>query len=211
MPKLRYLASMGSLILVTRAAALGCTPGGVGDPCVPEDEYSPTFAGFAETEVNVESRSSQCETRLCITDHFRGRVSCPYGQTSDYVVAQAANANTFDGTAEPGLCYIPRSKAQAVSVAVAPQLLQRRAEDTVYCSCRCDGPDKAARYCTCPSGYSCSPLVPDLGLGHVQLVGSYCLKDGISHQPGTTGASCSFADGNCPSDQASSLTRNPLP
>ena len=61
-------------------AALGCEPGGVGDPCTPEDEYEPSFSGFAQTEVNVESRSFQCETRLCLVNHFKGRVSCPYGQ-----------------------------------------------------------------------------------------------------------------------------------
>ena len=30
----------------TGFAAFGCTPGGVGDPCVPEDEYTQTFLGL---------------------------------------------------------------------------------------------------------------------------------------------------------------------
>lgn len=211
MPRFRHIASIALAILIARFAGLGCTPGGVGDPCIPEDEYSPTFSGFGETEVNVESRSFQCETRICIADHFRGRVSCPYGQTKDYVTANAPNAKNVNGTPDPGLCYVPTSSAEAVSVAVAPQLLERRAENTVYCSCRCNGSDKSAHYCTCPSGYSCLPLVPDLGLGQAQLAGSYCLKDGIPHDGITTGASCSIADGNCPSDQANKKTRNPPP
>ncbi len=211
MPRFRHIASIASVILIARSAVLGCTPGGVGDPCVPEDEYSPTFSGFGETEVNVESRSLQCETRICVTDHFRGRVTCPYGQTNDYLTANVSNAKSVDGTPDPGLCYVPTSNAEAVSVAVAPQLLQRRAENTVYCSCRCNGADKSAHYCTCPSGYSCSPLVPDLGLGKAQLAGSYCLKDGIQHDSIATGASCSSANGNCPSDQTNKKTRNPPP
>ena len=211
MAQLRYFTSLGLAILVVRSAALGCTPGGVGDPCVPEDEYSATFSGFGEAEANVESRSFQCETRVCIANHFRGRVTCPYGQTKDYLTANAANAKNVDGTPDPGLCYIPTSNADVVNVAVDPQLLDRRAEDTVYCSCRCNGPDKSANYCTCPSGYSCSPLVPDLGFGQAELVGSYCMKNGTQYGGTTPAAACSFAAGNCPSDQAPKKTRNPPP
>ena len=202
MAKLRYLASFGLALFIARSAALGCTPGGVGDPCVPEDEYSATFSGFGEAEANVESQSLQCETRVCIVNHFRGRVTCPYGQTKDYLTANVSNANNVDGTPDPASCYTPGSNAEAVKVAVDPQLLDRRAEDTVYCSCRCGGQDKSAKYCTCPSGYSCSSLVPDLGLGREQLAGSYCIKNGTQYNGNTGGPACSFEAGNCPSDQA---------
>jgi hypothetical protein len=57
-----------------------CQSGGVGDPCTPEDEYNPQFAGFKVTEENIESRSFQCQTRICLVNHFQGRVSCPLGQ-----------------------------------------------------------------------------------------------------------------------------------
>src|SRR5688500_16223768 len=70
-------------VLLLGVFALGCVSGGVGDPCVPEDEYSTGFSGFSKGEVNVESRSFQCETRVCLVNHFQGRVSCPYGQTQD--------------------------------------------------------------------------------------------------------------------------------
>jgi hypothetical protein len=63
-------------------AGSGCAPGGVGDPCIPEAEYNTCFAGFQQSEVNTESRSFQCQTRLCLVNHFQGRVSCPYGQTA---------------------------------------------------------------------------------------------------------------------------------
>lgn len=76
------LSGMLGLISVVAVASLpiACQSGGVGDPCIPEDEYSPQFAGFKVTEENIESRSFQCQTRICLVNHFQGRVSCPAGQ-----------------------------------------------------------------------------------------------------------------------------------
>jgi len=158
-------AGLWSVALLLGLGALGCSPGGVGDPCTPEDEYQQDFSGFQLTETNVESRSFQCETRLCLVNHFQGRVSCPYGQTA---------AGTSDG------CKLPGS-ADPVTVAVKPQLLDRRADDAVYCSCRCAGPDPSARYCECPSGFSCSKVVPELSQGRAQLPGSYCIREGSDY------------------------------
>lgn len=73
----------GSMVIVVSFASLalvGCPTGGVGDPCIPEDEYLENFAGFKLTEETVESRSFQCQTRICLVNHFQGRVSCPAGQ-----------------------------------------------------------------------------------------------------------------------------------
>lgn len=145
----------------------GCEPGGVGDPCVPEEEYSATFSGFALTEVNVESRSFSCETRLCLVNHFQGRVSCPSGQPDPASASPAEN-----------VCRIPGSD-DAVETAVEPWDLDRTPERAVYCSCRCDGPDPNANYCECPSGYVCRELVPAFRRGKQrQLEGSYCVKSG---------------------------------
>ena len=145
----------------------GCDADGVGDPCIPEDEYRDGFSGFALSEVNTESKSFQCQSRLCLVNHFQGRVSCPYGQSSD-----AAERDPQ--------CLLPGSSVP-VTVPVNAQLLDRRVEQAVYCSCRCAGPDPTARYCECPSGFSCSPVVPDFGLGQEQLPGSYCIRAGSSY------------------------------
>jgi hypothetical protein len=146
---------------------LACQPGGVGDPCTPEDEYEPSFFGFDAKEVNVESKSFQCETRVCLVNHFQGRVSCKYGQ---------ATGSTN--------CTVPGAKTP-ITVAVKPQLAKRTADNAVYCSCRCDGDDKNARYCKCPSGYACSHIVDDLHLGGAQLAGSYCVRDGTQYNSQT--------------------------
>jgi len=192
-PSLRHgiplVALLGSL-------TFGCDSGGIGDPCTPEDEYQQGFNGFNEKEVNVESKSFQCETRVCIVNHFRGRVSCPYGQTQETLDANAAptapdrcrvpgtnGTHCLNAEGFPAACP-GATNIDDIKVAVPPQLLQRSAQDTVYCSCRCKGPDPNANYCECPSGYECSELVKELGLpGRAQLAGSYCIKQGTAYDP----------------------------
>ena len=73
------LAGVFGLLSVAAIGAIptACQSGGVGDPCTPEDEYEPQFAGFKVTEENIESRSFQCETRICLVNHFQGRTTCP--------------------------------------------------------------------------------------------------------------------------------------
>jgi len=146
---------------------LACQPGGVGDPCTPEDEYGVTFPGYDAKEVNVESKSFQCETRVCLVNHFQGRVSCKYGQASP----------------NDARCHVPGDDKKPIKAKVEPQLKERTADKAVYCSCRCDGEDKNARYCKCPSGYACTHLVDDLHLGGGQLAGSYCVRDGTGYDP----------------------------
>lgn len=167
---------------------LGCEVGGVGDPCIPEDEYTERFSGFSVEEVNVESRSFQCETRICLVNHFQGRVSCPYGTTDSSI-----NSKTAPAPEETPGCTIPDNAGIPVQVPVDPQLSYRRAADAVYCSCRCDGPDPNARYCECPSGFSCTRLVEDLSLGSSQLVGSYCVREGTEYEKGLLGTSCRYS------------------
>lgn len=180
---------------------IGCQSGGVGDPCIPEDEYHVDFGGYSVKEVNIESRSFQCTTRVCLVNHFQGRVSCPYGQDTPPVDQKGVfnGANGKDGK----WCRIPGTdgsdRHDVVTVPVPAQLAGtpaqggRRADDTVYCSCRCDGPDPNARYCQCPSGYQCTQLVQDLGsgLGSTQLAGSYCVRDGTKYTAASsTGLPC---------------------
>lgn len=173
-----------SLVLaaVSSIAAFGCESGGVGDPCTPEDEYAATFAGYAVTEVNVESKSFQCETRVCLSAYFGGRVSCPYGGPA------------------PASCSVPGTDTP-ITVDVKPQYVERRPKDAVYCSCRCDGPDKNVTYCECPDGYACQKLVADIGIsGGGQLAGSYCVKKSSRVTDPTQltgGAVCDPALNNC--------------
>ncbi|HKQ71561.1 MAG TPA: hypothetical protein VJT73_19585 [Polyangiaceae bacterium] len=164
-----------ALILALGVLSIGCQSGGIGDPCIPEDEYQQYFSGYAVSEVNIESRSFQCETRLCLVNHFQGRVTCPYGQTADDANATNDNEN---------FCHIPgyTGNGSRIKVAVNRQLQGRPATDSVYCSCRCGGPDKDARYCKCPTGFQCVELLNKIQqLGSPELAGSYCVKDGTAY------------------------------
>src|SRR4051812_16389852 len=76
------LISVGAMGVLPMA----CQSGGVGDPCVPEDEYKVDFPGFKVQEENMESRSFKCSPRICLVNHFQGRVSCPAGQLPTDVV-----------------------------------------------------------------------------------------------------------------------------
>jgi len=159
--------------LVASLVLAGCEAGGIGDPCVPEDEYQRSFGGFDVNEVNVETRSFQCETRTCLVNHFQGRVTCPYGQSEEDLSLPPDDARRCRLPGRSGV-----SESDAVSVMVKPERLDRLARDAVYCSCRCDGPDKNVHYCDCPNGFSCAKLIDDLGFGPNELTGSYCVRDG---------------------------------
>jgi hypothetical protein len=189
-------AGLWSVALLLGLGALGCSPGGVGDPCTPEDEYQQNFNGFQVTETNVESRSFQCETRLCLVNHFQGRVSCPLGQE-----AQVDATGKALGTYDPK-CSVPGTlptkdpaspdAINNILVKVPSQLYERQTEQAVYCSCRCDGPDKNARYCECPDGFQCTKLVDELRIPNAsgQLAGSYCIKANTEYKGVTDSRTC---------------------
>jgi hypothetical protein len=140
----------------------------VGAPCVPSDEYRPTFNDYALAEVVLDDQSRACDSGICLVNHFQGRVSCPYGQTQDEL-------------AEPQ-CFLPASNTP-VTVAVDPQRVARQAAQAVTCSCRCDGPGDGP-FCTCPRGMECAPVIQALGFPNDDVVaGSYCIPSGAAYDP----------------------------
>ncbi len=215
------LAVLAVAAVVAVLSGTGCQPSGVGDPCIPEAEYNPSFTGFDIQEVNTESESFQCLTRLCLVNHFQGLVSCPYGQNSDSSPVQGAKSfcNTKAGKAAG--CCIPGNAAGVDGIdpstgapldgknlaTVQPQCKDRPADKTVYCSCRCanvDGQTNDGRnYCKCPDGFSCTQLVPSVGSvgagGNQGLTGGYCIKDKTEFDPNAfcVNGTCSAAKGDC--------------
>ena len=166
--------ALGAALLLL--GSFGCESGGVGDPCIPEDEFFDTFSGFSLGEVNVESRSFQCETRVCLVNKFQGRVSCPYG-------TNGTPPDPTSTTVTHGLpCEVPNFGGY-VKVPVEPQRTERPPDVAVYCSCRCDGKDPNARYCECPSGFECTEIVSDQNQGQAELAGSYCIRKGSNVDP----------------------------
>lgn len=185
--------SLGSVVV----AAPGCSSAssgaaGVGVPCVPQTENDPAFRGFRDQEVSVESGSPSCPaSSVCLLNHFRGRVSCPYGQSADGTAPAGAvgACKTPNGAAVTGDPNDPRAKAL-----VPPQCVDRAAARAVYCSCRCaDGAGRTAGadLCACPDGFECTSLVTSIGASTSDLAGSYCVKSGTAYDASTA---CSQGD-----------------
>ena len=140
----------------------------IGDPCVPAVESSATFAGFDQAEVSVELPNPDADPGaiVCLADHFRGRVSCPYGNAS-------------------AACATP--DAGAVLAKVEPQCVDRKAADVVTWSCRCanaaGATNDGATYCGCPDGTTCTqlvvPIAPNSG---PDISGAYCINAGTAYQ-----------------------------
>lgn len=186
------LSVVGIGVVLIQSAA--CKDTGVGDPCTPESEYNQAFLGFSVDEVNFESKSFQCQTRLCLVNHFQGRVSCQYGQDSSG--NGPAGVVGVGGDPTKTGCYVPNEAGDpngkitgdptlAGKNVVNPQLVERSADKAVYCSCRCanaDGKtDDGANYCDCPDGFSCTHLVDSIGKGNEGLTGSFCIKQGTAY------------------------------
>ena len=180
--------ALGAALLVAIPA---CKDDGVGDPCTPEQEYDPSFLGFDEKEVNVESKSFQCRTRVCLVNHFRGRASCAYGQNADGSAPTGASpclvpgtTNLITGKNADGTFVDPKKEAL-----ITPECVDRAADKTVYCSCRCadingDKPSDQS-FCDCPDGFACTQLVTSIGQGNEGLTGSYCIKNDTAYNADT--------------------------
>lgn len=167
----------------------------LGAGCVPEQELDKSFLGFSLTEVSLESKTFSCASRICLVNHFQGRVTCPYGQSADGGGYPPATGCTIpgtdtavDGKDSNGTVVDPTKQA-----AVEAQCVHRTPSEAVVCSCRCanasGGVDDAGPYCTCPSGFDCTQLVPGIGVADQGLTGAYCIKSGTEYDP-LDGSAC---------------------
>ncbi|MCU0693316.1 MAG: hypothetical protein MUF54_18150 [Polyangiaceae bacterium] len=152
----------GLAILAFGAFAVACKAGGVGDPCIPNEEYSPEYRTASLGGADIDERSFQCETRVCLAKNFRGRVTCPFGNP--------AGGSKYAGPDKE--CKVPGTEVQ-VTVDVVPQCADRVGQ--VYCTCRCDGEDASAKYCDCPEDYVCTEVTNSLS-ADIGPNDKYCVK-----------------------------------
>lgn len=152
-----------------------CQSGGIGDPCIPEDEYNPAFGGFKVTEENIESRSFQCETRICLVNHFQGRVTCPFGQAKRPGCNPNAGAGACDAGSEckASSVYAPKCGDEGDPACVG---------DLV---CNTDG-----KFCSCASDAQCATVGNEDG--------SYICSDGQCKQFVCHDGSCQTAEDTDP-------------
>ena len=151
----------GALTIVGSFASLtlvGCESGGVGDPCIPEDEYRENFPGFNLSEENIESRSFQCKTRICLVNHFQGRVTCQRGQGAPQACTGGEACSSGESCAVGGVILSDCDPTKC-----------GEAEDEFNCNdgngnnqaCGGRACHPEGRYCECtdnaecPSGYQC--------------------------------------------------------
>jgi hypothetical protein len=143
--------------------------------------------------VNLGLGDTDCASRVCLSFHFQGRMTCPYGQSDP-------------GTADPSLpeerfCHVGgvSDPQHRVAVPVARQCTERRASQAVFCSCHCGGSELGATYCACPSGTHC---VPDVVFGDPMrdpehLIGDYCVRDDADYVEAAPCTLCDPARLNC--------------
>lgn len=197
------LAGLAVSVFAVALSGTGCQSTGVGDPCTPEKEYDPTFAGFVEQEVSTEGESFQCMTRLCLVNHFQGRATCPYGQDVMGNPIPPATA----GCVTPGISSPVTGPLNAmgtpidpmVGKTVQPQCTERTKDQTVYCSCRCadiNGTQNGGNFCNCPDGFTCTQLVSSLSAASDQgLTGAYCIKSGTAFDSSSGATTCTTCGG----------------
>lgn len=153
-------AGLGLLLcLVMAAVPLACQPGGIGDPCTPEEEYDPTFSGFSMAQEYIESRSFQCATRICLVNHFQGRVSCPLGQNSASIKDCGG-----PGGAHEELCDKAGGESCVPSSTISPECDPAKPDVCTRMGAVCD-PHR--HVCTCAADGSTTPPK-----------GYYCTDDG---------------------------------
>jgi hypothetical protein len=171
-------------------------PAALGEPCVPETESDPSFAGFPIAEIFISAGFAGCASRVCLVDHFRGRVTCPYGQDMN-----GRGPGGTLGCLAPGSCEPVRPNPPINGGTVAPQCTDRRSAQTVYCSCRCangsGSVDDAGPYCTCPNGMTCTLLIAG-GIGGL-AGGAYCVKtDAPYDRADACAVACNPTTAPCP-------------
>src|SRR5262249_11825902 len=150
------------------------------------------------------------------TNQFRAFMCHTPGNCQAPGVDTATNCDGDVATGHPKECCIPGTETPVASE-VCGQCdpdSKRNADQAVYCSCRCDVAEGAEKdpnfnFCTCPTGFSCEEIRPDVGLGDPQITGKYCIKsDTLFDETSLTcfvdghrGTSCQGnQSGNCNSD-----------
>ncbi len=186
------VAALACTVLV-----VGCDPGlpAIGTPCVPSSESDPAFLGFDPGEVVADLPYPNADPGeiVCLVNHFRGRVTCPYGQGptgAELPRVAGATGGSFPNGVGP--CTTPNgpvigdvSTDPQDGAQVYPQCADRRSDKTVTWSCRCanaDGKtDDGARYCSCPSGTKCSSFAsPACDVDCNSQF--YCVTEGMEYQ-----------------------------
>jgi hypothetical protein len=144
----------------------GCPEEMVGAPCVPETDKGEFNSTLKGSTYSIETRSVQCETRICLT-----KTELNTAGTTAECTACLSLSETNDDT---GACVDECDSAQL---------------KYSFCSCRCrdsDGntfqtnPDKYDYLCECPPNTQCEKVIEAIEGAPEKITGSYCIPNCIA-------------------------------
>jgi len=154
------VAAVGAVALAS-LAQLGCQEHMVGAPCIPETDKGDFAANLSGTTWSIETRSVQCEERICLTKTEPNDIGA-------YATVCEDNPNLEN-------CWEGESGPVQVKYS--------------FCSCRCTdiagntynkNPDKYDYLCECPPNTTCVDVLSDIEEAPEKVKGSYCVPNCIA-------------------------------
>jgi len=152
-------AAVGTLVLASMVQ-LGCQEEMVGAPCVPETDKGEFSSNLTGAKWSIETRSVQCETRVCVTETI--------ANTGDHSACADTESVENCWTGDDGAIQSKYS----------------------FCSCRCQdvaghtnasNPDKYDYLCECPPDTQCMGVLKDIEEAPDMIKGSYCVPNCIAN------------------------------
>lgn len=157
---LRGIAVAIAVALTAAVVGLGCAEEMVGAPCTPETDKGDFNTAIEGTTYSIETRSVQCETRICLTK-------------------TALNENMPSGQSAAG-CKAGEDLDSCENVQLKFS----------FCSCRCkdinghtyqSNPDKYDYLCECPPNTLCEEVLGNIEEAPDKITGSYCIPKCIAN------------------------------
>jgi len=156
----RWIASAIAVIVTAAFVGAGCAEEMVGAPCTPETDKGDFNANIEGTTYSIETRSVQCETRICLTKT----------ETSADPAAEGSVAECEADPTKLENCNGTQTKFS-------------------FCSCRCrdegghtyqSNPDKYDYLCECPPNTLCEKVLTGIEEAPDKVTGSYCIPKCIA-------------------------------
>jgi hypothetical protein len=98
--------------------------------------------------------------------------------------------------------------AEPVVIPVPPQLVDRRAENTIFYTCACSGTDANREYCNCPSAMHCDTSFAG-NLSFQPDITGLCVRDAAIYDPSSASSmECSLSSDD-PATDCGNERQNP--
>ena len=149
----RLIALVGGLVALGALGA-GCQEAMVGAPCVPETDKGEFNSSLEGTTYSIETRSVQCETRVCLT------------QTSPGTPNSACSGE------DPDLEDCEDTQLKYSFCSCRCKDIDGNTFNT--------NPDKYDYLCECPPNTTCEQVLNDIEEAPEKITGSYCIPQCIA-------------------------------